>query len=216
VIVTLGQIIKNLVNQCIANNLIKREQIYNDVMIVNNYKCDDDNFVFEITHNYFRNNGKNNKIVKKITDKVDDLEKVYNDGWKLIHFICEYSTPEIIKYIIDKGVDLECENNDGWRPIHLICEYSTPEMIKYIIDKGVDLECVDKYGWKPIHFICRYSTSEMIIYIIDKGVDLECVTIDNWKPIKILENRGLMETKKYLKKKITEKSISKKIFYFFV
>jgi ankyrin repeat protein len=175
--------IKNLVNQCIANNLIKREQIYNDVMIVNNHKYDDDNFVFEINRNYFFQNGKNNEIVKKIIDKVDDLEKVCNHGSKLIHYICEHSTPD---------------------------------MIKYIIDKGVDLECVDKYGWKPIHFICRYSTSEMIIYIIDKGVDLECVTIDNWKPIKILENRGLMETKKYLKKKITEKSISKKIFYFFV
>ncbi len=47
-------------------------------------------------------------------ENFDEINK--NNGWRLIHYICMYSTPEIIQYIIDKGVDLECQTNNGWRP----------------------------------------------------------------------------------------------------
>ena len=86
---------------------------------------------------------------KKIYLDNVDLEATIDDGWRPIHLICRYSTPEIIKYIIDKNViDLEATIDDGWRdgwrPIHLICRYSTPEIIKYIIDKNViDLEVTE-------------------------------------------------------------------------
>jgi ankyrin repeat protein len=129
----------------------------------------------------------NNKIIKYMIDKKDiDLECQDNEGWRPIHYICRFSTPEMIKYIIDKGVDLDCKNVDGWRPIHLICRFSTPEMIKYIIDKGVDLECQNKKGCRPIHFICRHSTPEMIKYIINKGVNLECQIKNGWRPIHLI------------------------------
>ena len=142
---------------------------------------------------------KNNNLMKKIIDKCDDLERGDNGGWKPIHYICKFSTPEIIKYVIDKeGVNLECENNDKCRPIHFICRFSTPEMIKYIIDKGVDLECEDNYKWRPIHYICKFSTPEMIKYIINKGVDLECEDIDKWRPIHIICQYSTPEMIKYI------------------
>ncbi len=59
-----------------------------------------------------------------------------DDGWRPVHIICKYSTPEMIQYIIDRGVNLECQANDGKRPIHYICKYSTPKMIQYMIQKG--------------------------------------------------------------------------------
>jgi ankyrin repeat protein len=139
---------------------------------------------------------KNESIVKILIDKDVCIENPFNQ--KLIHWICQYSTPEMIKYIIDKGVDLECVNNDGWKPIHFICQYSTPEMIQYIIDKGVDLECRDIIGWRPIHLICRKSTPEMIKYIIDKGVDLECQTNNGWKPIHFICRKSTPEMIKYI------------------
>ena len=139
-----------------------------------------------------------NNLTKIFIDSINDLEYKDNKQWRIIHFICCYSTPEMIKYIIDKGVDLECETNDKWRPIHLICRYSTSEMIKYIIDKGVDLECENNDRWRPIHIICRYSTSEMIKYIIDRSVDLECEDNEKWRPIHIICRYSTLEIIKYL------------------
>jgi ankyrin repeat protein len=44
-------------------------------------------------------------MIKYIIDKGVDLECTTNYGWKPIHYICRYSTPEMFKYIIDKGVN---------------------------------------------------------------------------------------------------------------
>ena len=66
-------------------------------------------------------------MIKYIIDKGVDLECTNREGYKPIHYICQYSTPKMIKYIIDKGIDLECENGDGWKLVHLICRYSTPQ-----------------------------------------------------------------------------------------
>ena len=154
---------------------------------------------------------KNETVLKHIIDNCIDLECVIVNGWKLIHFICRYSTPKMIKYIIDKNVDLECVSINKWKPIHHICRISTPEMIKYIIDKNVDLECVNIDGWKPIHFICKYSTPEMIKYIIDKNVDLECVNNDGWKPIHFICKYSTPEMIKYIiDKNVDTKTIIKK------
>jgi ankyrin repeat protein len=110
---------------------------------------DNDPFVF------FEKNGKNNKLVKEHIDTFGDFDRKEIYGYKLIHFICWFSTPEMIKYIIDKGVDIDIANNDGWKPIHYICRYSTPEMIKYIIDKGVWLEDAALNRVKPIHLLVK-------------------------------------------------------------
>jgi hypothetical protein len=85
---------------------------------------------------------KNNTIMKLIIDKTIDLENEDQYGYRPIHYICQYSTPEMIKYIIDKGVNLESKTNEGMRPIHLICRFSTQEIIDYILSKGVNHECL--------------------------------------------------------------------------
>ena len=137
-----------------------------------------------------------NYLIKIFIDRIDDLEYVCYNEWRLIHFICCCSTPEMIKYIIDKGVDSECETNERWRPIHYICRYSTPEMIKYIIDKGVDLECEDNGHWRPIHFICCQSTLEMIKYLVDYSVNLNIKNNHGKLPIDYIKNK---EMKGYVK-----------------
>lgn len=140
-----GEIIK-----CIDENKFENLMMYNKFYlekIFDNCSCGSLEKLFI--------NCKDNKIIKYFIDNIVDLEDSTPYGWKLIHYICEYSTPEMIKYIIDKGVDLECADNDGWKPIHLICKSSTLEMIKYISNKGVDLECVNDDGLKPIHYICK-------------------------------------------------------------
>jgi len=147
---------------------------------------------------------KNIVVFKYIIDNCVNLECEIICKWRLIHFICRYSTPEMIKYIIDKNVDLECEIQNGWKPIHFICRYSTPEMIKYIIDKNVNLECELSTKTRPIHIICKYSTPEMMKYIIDKGADLECTQSDGWKPIHLVSHYSTMNIIVYMmSKKIT-------------
>jgi ankyrin repeat protein len=100
---------------------------------------------------------------------------ITNKGWRPIHFICRFSTPEIIKYIIDKGVDLACsKTNEGWRPIHFICCYSTPDMVKYIIDKGIDVSScfVSFYDGKS----CNYSVHDIINIRIKDCCDVDGFT----------------------------------------
>jgi len=116
---------------------------------------------------------KNIVIFKHIIDNCVNLECEIINGSRLIHFICQYSTPEIIKYVIDKNVNLECESDCKWRPIHYVCEYSTPEIIKYLVDKNVNLECETSGGWKPIHAVSYYSTFNIIIYMMNKNIILD-------------------------------------------
>jgi ankyrin repeat protein len=176
----------------IFEKIVNNKQFYK---LLNYTKFDfHDNFFFK---NLLKN-CKDEKILKHVIDNVIDLDCENNFGWRLIHYICVYSTPEMIKYIIDKGIDLECEDKNKNRPIHYICRYSTPKMIKYIIDKGVDLEYVDMYKRKPIHHICQFSTSEMIKYIIDKGVDLECEDNKGWRPIHLICQYSTPEIIKYI------------------
>jgi hypothetical protein len=127
----------------------------------------------------------NEQITKILIDK--NVSVTENPSrFKLIHWVCRYSTPDMIQYIIDKGVDLECPTRSGKRPVHLICQHSTDAMIKYIIDKGVNLECADHDGWRPIHVVCLNAKAAMIKYIIDKDVDLECSTKFGLKPIQLI------------------------------
>ena len=141
---------------------------------------------------------KQEEIIQHLIDNTLNIEEENDVKKKLIHYICQYSSPKMIKYIIDKGVDLECPDNAQWKPIHFICRFSSPEMIKYIIDKGVDLECQNSGQAKPIHFICQFSTPEMIKYIIDKGVDLECQDDEHWKPIHYICFYSTPEMVKYI------------------
>ena len=170
---TTNIVIRTFVENYMLENPDKKDEQYKEEVIKNNFVWDDFNKLTIPKQ-------------KEYLDNCIDLECKDNKGWKPIHLICKFSTPEMIKYIIDKNVDLEYEGKKGWKPIHLICRFSTPVMIKYIIDKNVDLECVTNDGWKPIHFICRYSSPKIIKYIIDKNVELECVTNDGWKPIHLI------------------------------
>lgn len=126
------------------------------------------------------------RVFKYIINNSIDIECHDSNNWRLIHFICRYSTPEMIKYIIDRGVNLEVETHSRWRPIHYICRYSTPDTIKYIIDKGVELERQCNDNWRPIHQICKYSTPEMVRYIVNKGVNLECETNIGQRPAHLI------------------------------
>ena len=144
-------------------------------------------------------NCKDESILKYIIDNAIDLE-CEDNSWRLIHYVCKFSTFEIIKYVIEKGVDLECWVNN-WKPIHIICKYSDPDAIRYIINKNVDLECETNTGIRPIHFICKFSTPEIIEYIINRGIDLECKTKQGRQPIHYICKYQNLEMIKYISNK---------------
>ena len=124
--------------------------------------------------NYICKNSNNIKLIDFIINKYSVWK--FSSNWKIIHFICRYSSPTMIQYIIDNSIDLEPSTTYGWKPIHFICRYSTPEMIKYIIDKNVNLDVNTKSGLKPIHFICKYSTYDIIKYIKSKNIYFDCLS----------------------------------------
>jgi len=134
---------------------------------------------------------------------------------KLIHFICQTSTPEIIMHIINhyvnNNLDIECCNIGGYSPIHYICLNSTPEMIQYIfiiyIEHNLSIECKTKNGnYLPLHFVCQCSTQESIKYVLNiydkNNLDVDCKTLNNDVPILIIENRFSKKSNayKYIKK----------------
>ena len=142
-----------------------------------------------------------NEILIQIIDKVDDIEKTYEDNWKLVHYICKCGNSEIIKYIIDKGVDLECQTLKKTRPIHIICMRNLPDIIHYMVNKDVNIECQTINGIRPIHYICKYGTLEMIKFVIDLNIDFSCSTNAGKYPYDFLlenTNNTLLILKYYL------------------
>ncbi len=212
--------IKNYIEDYVKKHPELKDEVYTPIKIHARYKKEIDNIIknkewdklkeyfgFELKN--FENHGTrkllfsecNESILKHILDNMNDLEYKTDNTWRLIHFICCYSTPEIIKYIIDRGIYLECENKDKWRPIHYICWKSTPEMIKYIIDKGVDLECKCNYNEtydkeledKSITDIYKVTPLQMVLKY-SKNISLETVKYFG----KVTENdiRCLMKNEK--------------------
>lgn len=137
-------------------------------------------------------------ITKSIIDKIDNLEYIYYDNWKLIHYLCQFSSPDVIKHLVNKDVDLEHPTNKGKRCIEFLIRHSVFEIIKYVIEKGIDIEYEDGC-WRLIHYVCAVASDEIIKYFVDKGVNLECITRnDQQKPIHLLCKRASFETIKYV------------------
>lgn len=190
----INYLILQQIDYLLEKKIISKNDIYEKEIIINS--------------EFFKKNNSNPKLIKDTIDLLElrgELEKVYSDydNYKLIHFVCEFSTLEIVKYLVDKGVDLEFKNYNKETPLHIACEVSTPEIIKYLIDKGVDLETKNYNEWKPIHLACRHQNYDVVKLLIDKGVDLESVNEYGYKPIhyaciksdlkiiKLLVNKGI-------------------------
>ena len=146
-------VIKNIIENYLLENPDKKEEQFKEYIVKNNFVWD---------------NFKNLTIIKQkeYLDNCIDLEQ-YNDGFKPIHFICKYSTPEMIKYIIDKNVDLECKINNGWKPIHFICRYQTSDIISYAFTKFDTTKKCLIYDGIPVN--CSvYNLIDLNPYITNK------------------------------------------------
>ena len=131
------------------------------------------------TENYDRIKGflkrHDNDLTKIFIDSIDNLECIDNDGWRLINYICCFSTSEIIKYIIEKGIYLECETNWLSRPIHYICAKSNLNMIKYFVDYGKlpidNIKNERMKGYVKAHMMYQLQDSEelMMQHLRDKN-----------------------------------------------
>ena len=117
------------------------------------------------------------------------LNSLYHAGrYKLIHYICQYSTPEIIKYMISiyikKELNFEHKNNE-MNIINFICKHSTLEMIKYIINiydfKELPIKCHKcKINIKSncINIIKTYQACcNVHITVCNKCMSLKCVSV---------------------------------------
>ena len=167
-----------------VKNFIKKKQ-FNKLLSYKKFQLE---YLFDRMSNILK---APDNILKYIIDNSVDLEVKDEDGWRLIHYICDCSTPTIIKYLIDKGVDLEAETNDKVRPIHCICSNSasTLEILKYIINKGVDLEAETDDEYRPMHYICTNSSFETIKYAINYVINIKLkLTLDLYDCIQDNEN----------------------------
>jgi ankyrin repeat protein len=180
------------------------QKIYNATLI----NC---NYIEILNKNIISNLNNYSELFKKIIDLTDNLEYKDNNNWKLIHYICQYSTPEMIKYIINKGVDLECETKTGYRPIHFICEYSTREMVKYIMGKGVNLKFVNN----DLHII-EYMTTPNKTRFINVLLGSYILNNNNSNLIKKILMYGNEEDIKYLINKLKEYKLNSYYYIFYL
>lgn len=122
------------------------------------------NATFDMTHLNAENIFTNNELVKYFIDNNIDTLNCSNN-WRLIHYVCKYSTDKMIKYILDtyreNGFNIGPTSKNGWLPIHLICIRNSPEMIKYVLDIYLEMnyriDSTTNDGFAPIHFICSYA-----------------------------------------------------------
>jgi ankyrin repeat protein len=128
----------------------------------------------------------NDEICKLLIQKLDNLETIYAQGNKLIHYICARNTnPKILQLLIDAKVDLEAKDEHDIRPIHLVCSHSdNSDMLRVLINAGVNLECEDMFKRRPIHYVCDIpNNTKMLQILIDANVDIECASREGYRPI---------------------------------
>lgn len=123
-------------------------------------------------------NCKNNDILKHIISNLDDLEHIYNTGWRLIHYVSRYSDFDIILFLIDKKVDLQCETIDGTcRPVHIICAYQQYSVIKYFLSLPIN-----------IHFELKKIKNDILLTFNISDMIQNNSNLDSNEKNKLLEN----------------------------
>jgi hypothetical protein len=73
-------------------------------------------------------------MIKYIINKGVDLECKISDGWRPIHLISVYSTPEMIRYMIkQKNVNIGNKDIEYFIRLNIRCYQQDDESIKKII-----------------------------------------------------------------------------------
>jgi ankyrin repeat protein len=117
-----------------------------------------------------------NRIIRTITDSIDDLEASDVNGWRAIHFAVVYCREEIVELLLSKGVTIDCATNDGFYPIHLAIRYGDNGVAECMTKhNGCDLEKQDGAGWRPIHYALRYDEENLTRELMSK-VDIKAKT----------------------------------------
>ena len=105
--------------------------------------------------------------VKKVNLECED-----NNGFRPIHGLCQYGSPEEIRWFIDQGVNLNVASKTGLTPIAFACMYSTPEIIKYMMeDKKNNFEVQETDSYRPFHYILMNQPIDFIEYILKMDID---------------------------------------------
>lgn len=187
-------VMKRIVKDYIKKNPDLSNQVYNPILISNDYSYIMNNLLSYSKVSLCDLNRENmvkllesspNRFLFELIDKIDDLEYVYTNGLRLIHHVIKYSTDEVVKYLLTKNINLECETIKKSKPIHFVCRYKL-HLLKYFIKFNVNLECADSRQWRPIHYVCRSGTPELIKYMIDLGLNLECENNNKSRPIHLV------------------------------
>lgn len=155
--------IQNMVEHYLKEGLISVDEIYTEYVVL----------TAKLVKKIADDTNKMKELIDKCA-KTKQLEECIYRNYKLIHYVCKYSSFEVLKHLVDKGVNLEAETEDGIRPIHYVSRYAKFfKSVMYLIDRGVDINATTCRGWTALHFICtRYRMPFAIKYMIEKGAEV--------------------------------------------
>ncbi len=84
---------------------------------------------FQLGHNgggmpilsYLLQKCKSFNIIKHVFDNSTDFNATFSNGWKVIHYVCNYSVPTVILYVFNKAdpKDLTTKTDDGKTPLSI-------------------------------------------------------------------------------------------------
>jgi ankyrin repeat protein len=82
----------------------------------------------------------------KISDYMDSVNPLKNDGKTPLIYAVLTNNFEIIKYLVDSGANVKMKDNTKKSPLMYSIEFSSLNIVKYLIESGSDLKIRDKYN----------------------------------------------------------------------
>ncbi|MFC1841685.1 ankyrin repeat domain-containing protein [Candidatus Dependentiae bacterium] len=136
--------------------------------------------------------------IKKLFNKVDDINAEYSTGYAPIHYPCMYGNVEILRWLVEeKGADInkKTEHSEDYlfdTPLRMACTLGHVDCIKYLLEECtnkldnidlielINIACVTdrlesfkciayKVGYeKAMERACKYLGLRMIAYLVEE------------------------------------------------
>jgi ankyrin repeat protein len=138
-------------------------------------------------------NNMNSFIEKFINDNPDEINKLNDRGWTVLHTLARFikhNTDSLLPLLlIEKGVGLNIQDLYGYTALMIAVRcYSYPQnnlnILKILIEKGAILDVQNNDGYTALMLASGYSgcesNLETVNLLIDRGANLDIQCREGW------------------------------------
>jgi uncharacterized protein len=106
---------------------------------------------------------------------IENINKVNEFGFGLLHYSISRNSFDITKYLIESGINLDLMDLERNTALHYVCNTQNIEIAKLLLEKGADLSIRNKYGnnamWTAV-FNCKGKYYDMVELFMKYNPDI--------------------------------------------